>query len=86
MAVDLRPCPTYRETLYLNAPGAKGGVIRAYTLNCSTVRSLPPGASATFDMQIPVRAVSSRTTAKLVWTINPLDGASAGGPLSILAS
>jgi hypothetical protein len=74
-AVPLTPCPAYTQSLV--APRSGGGAGRAlvggrYLLNCAAVRSLAPGASATFAMRAPL-AAGVTGDVQLRWAL-------AGGP------
>ncbi len=84
-SVELHPCPSYEEALYLYTQGGKGDhVTRSYTLDCATVPALGAGVSATFAMKIEVPQVAVRTAAKFIWTIDAFTGPAAGEGLVVL--
>jgi hypothetical protein len=67
-AIDLRPCPTYRESLVSTA----GKLDRDYVLDCATVAAIGPGETVRFAMMFDIpRYQSPIDSAALVWELDP---------------
>lgn len=66
--IPLLPCPTFQEALI-----SRGGTaVEEHVLNCASVRSIPPGASVRFEMELVVpTAMASSGTVGLVWQLDP---------------
>ncbi len=78
--VSLLPCPSYSEGLT-----GDHGVLNTetYLLNCDTVTSLAPGASATFQMQYQVPPSLPQGSTKFWWVMQIPNGPAGGTSLQL---
>lgn len=72
-------CPGYTQGFYTTGAQVHG----SYRLNCSTVRSIPPHASATFAMELQVPQSASTGLAKFGWNLDTPTGPFAGNVITV---
>ena len=78
--ISLAPCPSYTEGL----TGDQGVLnTETYLLNCDTVTSLAPGASATFQMQYNVPPSLPQSSTKFWWVMQIPNGPAGGTSLQL---
>ena len=83
-AIDLSPCPAYRESLVT----PDGQVTEEYVLDCQAVASIGPGETLRFAMVLAIPATEKPTAAAaLIWELDPVlqPGPSAAGPAQKVA-
>ena len=67
-AIDLRPCPAYRQSLVTPS----GQISADYVLDCHAVSSIGPGETRRFAMEFAVPASQLPTeAAALIWELDP---------------
>jgi hypothetical protein len=79
--VKLTPCPGYTQGAF-----AQGYALRlSYRLNCKTVRTIAPGKSVTYAMQLDLPQTKRDVDTKFAWGLDTPVGPYAAGTLSVRA-
>lgn len=79
--ISLDPSPEYtiRVTILTASGHEDGQLIDAYTLNCQSVRTIPPKGSAAFEMQVQIPAnAPTSDSLQIDWWLGPPESLNLG--------